>query len=94
LTAWGTSSTVTTVLNRFGRIPTAVLRKLSRYQAVLSPNFIMYLKIAPVVQRYNVFRNRWCGVCWDRKDQKEWFMAGNSEMQRSADFLLDCMYHA
>ena len=27
----------------------------------------MYLEMAPVMQRYNVFRNRWCGAYWASK---------------------------
>ncbi len=43
------------------------IEKLSRYRAVLSPDFSMYLEIAPVMQLYNVFRNRWCGAYWASK---------------------------
>lgn len=113
---------------RFERVwknPDSDLEKLSRYRAVLSPDFSMYLEMAPVMQLYNVFRNRWCGAYWaskgirviptvnwgdestfdfcfegiekssvvavstymasehdNRKDQKEWFMAGYNEMMR------------
>ncbi|MBP3313276.1 MAG: DUF4417 domain-containing protein [Oscillospiraceae bacterium] len=111
---------------RFERVwksPDNDIEKLSRYRAVLSPDFSMYLEMAPVMQLYNVFRNRWCGAYWaskgirviptvnwgdestfdfcfegvekgstvavstymasehdNRKDQKEWFMAGYNEM--------------
>ena len=27
----------------------------------------MYLEMAPVMQLYDVFRNRWCGACWASK---------------------------
>ena len=37
------------------------IEKLSLYRAVLSPDFSIYLEMAPVMQLYNVFRNRWCG---------------------------------
>lgn len=40
---------------------------LSRYRAVLSPDFSMYREMAPVMQLYNVFRNRWCGAYWASK---------------------------
>ncbi len=43
------------------------IEKLSRYRAVLSPDFSMYLEMAPVMQLYNVFRNRWCGAYWASK---------------------------
>ena len=55
---------------RFERVwksPDADLEKLSRYRAVLSPDFSMYLEMAPVLQLYNVFRNRWCGAYWASK---------------------------
>lgn len=55
---------------RFERVwksPDSDIEKLSRYRAVLSPDFSMYLEMAPVVQLYNVFRNRWCGAYWASK---------------------------
>ena len=113
---------------RFERVwktPDSDIEKLSRYRAALSPDFSMYLEMAPVIQLYNVFRNRWCGAYWaskgirviptvnwgdestfdfcfeeiekgsvvavstymasehnNRKDQKEWFLAGYNEMLR------------
>lgn len=41
--------------------------KLGQYRAVLSPDFSMYLEMSPVMQLYNVFRNRWCGAYWASK---------------------------
>ena len=55
---------------RFERVwknPDNDIVKLSRYRAVLSPDFSMYLEMAPVMQLYNVFRNRWCGAYWASK---------------------------
>ncbi len=55
---------------RFERVwknPDHDIEKLSRYRAVLSPDFSMYLEMAPVMQLYNVFRNRWCGAYWASK---------------------------
>ena len=55
---------------RFERVwknPDKDIEKLSRYRAVLSPDFSMYLEMAPVMQIYNVFRNRWCGAYWASK---------------------------
>lgn len=55
---------------RFDRVwknPDNDIEKLSRYRAVLSPDFSMYLEMAPVMQLYNVFRNRWCGAYWASK---------------------------
>ena len=58
---------------RFERVwknPDADLERLSRYRAVLSPDFSMYLEMAPVMQLYNVFRNRWCGAYWASKGMR------------------------
>lgn len=55
---------------RFERVwknPDSDIEKLSRYRAVLSPDFSMYLEMAKVCQIYNVFRNRWCGAYWASK---------------------------
>ena len=55
---------------RFERVwksPDGDIERLSRYRAVLSPDFSMYLEMAPVMQLYNVFRNRWCGAYWASK---------------------------
>ena len=55
---------------RFERVwksPDHDIEKLSRYRAVLSPDFSIYLEMAPVMQLYNVFRNRWCGAYWASK---------------------------
>lgn len=55
---------------RFERVwkePDRDIERLSRYRAVLSPDFSMYLEMAPVMQLYNVFRNRWCGAYWASK---------------------------
>lgn len=43
------------------------LEKLRQYRAVLSPDFSMYLEMSPVMQLYNVFRNRWCGAYFAEK---------------------------
>lgn len=58
---------------RFERVwknPDNDIEKLSRYRAVLSPDFSMYLEMAPVMQLYNVFRNRWCGAYWASKGMR------------------------
>lgn len=58
---------------RFERVwknPESDIEKLSRYRAVLSPDFSMYLEMAPVMQLYNVFRNRWCGAYWASKGMR------------------------
>lgn len=46
---------------RVWKNPDADVEKLKRYRAVLSPDFSMYTEMAPVMQMYNTFRNRWCG---------------------------------
>ena len=58
---------------RFERVwknPDSNLERLSRYRAVLSPDFSMYLEMAPVMQLYNTFRNRWCGAYWASKGMR------------------------
>ena len=52
---------------RVWKNPDADIEKISRYRAVLSPDFSLYLEMAPVMQLYNTFRNRWCGAYWASK---------------------------
>lgn len=52
---------------RVWKNPDADLEKLRRYRAVLSPDFSMYTEMAPVMQLYNLFRNRWCGAYFASK---------------------------
>ena len=52
---------------RVWKKPSNNIEKLSHYRAVLSPNFSMYMEMAPVMQLYHVFRNRWCGAYWASK---------------------------
>lgn len=47
--------------------PDTDLEKLRCYRAVLSPDFSMYFQMAPVLQLYNTFRNRWCGAYFASK---------------------------
>lgn len=55
---------------RVWKQPDTDIEKLSRYRAVLSPDFSIYLEMAPVMQLYNVFRNRWCGAYWASKGMR------------------------
>ena len=58
---------------RFERVwknPDTDLERLSQYRAVFSPDFSMYLEMAPVMQIYNTFRNRWCGAYWASKGMR------------------------
>ena len=43
------------------------IERLSCYRTVLSPDFSIYLEMDPIMQFYNVFRNRWCGAYWASK---------------------------
>lgn len=52
---------------RVWKRPDQDVEKLKRYRAILSPDFSMYLEMAPVIQLYNVFRNRWCGAYFASK---------------------------
>lgn len=47
---------------RVWKQPEQIMERLKPYRAVLSPDFSMYLEMNPVIQLYNVFRNRWCGA--------------------------------
>lgn len=47
---------------RVWKQPEQAIERLRSYRAVLSPDFSMYLEMNPVIQLYNVFRNRWCGA--------------------------------
>jgi hypothetical protein len=44
---------------RVWKNPDSDLEKLKHYRAMLSPDFSMYVEMAPVLQLYNTFRNRW-----------------------------------
>ena len=52
---------------RVWKNPVTDLEKLKCYRAVLSPDFSMYVEMAPVLQLYNTFRNRWCGAYFASK---------------------------
>lgn len=52
---------------RVWKNPDNDIEKLLRYRAVLSPDFSMYVEMAPVIQLYNLFRNRWCGAYFASK---------------------------
>ena len=53
--------------DRVWKNPDTDLEKLRRYRAVLSPDFSMYVEMAPVLQLTNTFRNRWCGAYFASK---------------------------
>ncbi len=55
---------------RVWKNPDTDLEKLRRYRAVLTPDFSMYLEMAPVLQLYNTFRNRWCGAYFASKGMR------------------------
>lgn len=42
--------------------PDKYIEKLSKYKAVLTPDFSMYIEMNENMQRYNTFRNRWVGA--------------------------------
>ena len=52
---------------RVWKNPDTDLEKLKRYKAILTPDFSMYTEMAPVMQLYNTFRNRWCGAYYASK---------------------------
>ena len=55
---------------RVWKNPDADIEKLKRYRAVLTPDFSMYTDMAPVMQLYNTFRNRWCGAYFASKGMR------------------------
>lgn len=55
---------------RIWRNPEQDIERLQNYQAVLSPDFSMYLEMNPTMQLYNTFRNRWCGAYWASKGMR------------------------
>lgn len=55
---------------RVWKNPDADIEKLSRYRAVLSPDFSIYLEMHPLMQLYNTFRNRWCGAYFAGKGMR------------------------
>ena len=52
---------------RVWKNPDNDIERLKRYRAVLSPDFSMYTEMAPVMQLFNTFRNRWCGAYYASK---------------------------
>ncbi|MBR3817447.1 MAG: DUF4417 domain-containing protein [Clostridia bacterium] len=42
--------------------PEKYVETLKQYEAVLTPDFSMYIEMNPVMQLYNTFRNRWVGA--------------------------------
>lgn len=52
---------------RVWKNPDLDLARLANYKGVLTPDFSMYLELAPALQFYNTFRNRWCGAYWASK---------------------------
>ncbi|MCM1364384.1 MAG: DUF4417 domain-containing protein [Faecalibacterium sp.] len=42
--------------------PQKYIDALSKYPAILSPDFSMYIEMHPIMQLYNTFRNRWVGA--------------------------------
>ena len=53
--------------DRVWKAPDADMKKLKCYRAVLSPDFSIYVEMAPALQLYNTFRNRWCGAYFASK---------------------------
>ncbi len=44
--------------------PEMSLKKLARFNALLTPDFSLYVNMPLAVQIENVFKNRWCGAFW------------------------------
>ncbi len=50
--------------------PEKYVETLKQYEAVLTPDFSMYIEMNPVIQLYNTFRNRWVGAFLHEKGIK------------------------
>ncbi len=50
--------------------PEPRIEKLSKYRAVLSPNFSVYTEMPLAIKIYNTFRSRWCGAFMQSKGLK------------------------
>lgn len=44
--------------------PYRYLKKLAQYKSLCTPDYSIYTDMAREVQRYNVFKSRWCGAFW------------------------------
>ena len=47
--------------------PQQTLSALSRFGALLAPDFSLYRDWPLVAQQWNVYRNRWCGAFWQSR---------------------------
>ena len=47
--------------------PQSALASLSRFGAVLTPDFSLYRDWPLVAQQWNTYRSRWCGAYWQRQ---------------------------
>ena len=47
--------------------PSDFTEKLSKFKAILTPDFSMYLEMHPLQKLHNVFRNRWTGAYYASK---------------------------
>lgn len=47
--------------------PSGFTEKLSKFKAILTPDFSMYLEMHPLEKLHNVFRNRWIGAYYASK---------------------------
>ena len=50
--------------------PEPRIERLSKYKAVLSPQFSLYKEIPMSLKIFNTFRNRWCGAYFQKKGIK------------------------
>lgn len=42
----------------------SALKKFAQYSAICTPDFSLYPEMSPLIQRMQVFKNRWCGARW------------------------------
>lgn len=51
-------------MDKYYRHPDKYLNKLAQYAHLLTPDYSIYSDMPQPLQRYNTFRNRWCGAFW------------------------------
>ncbi len=46
--------------------PERVMKRLSQYRFLISPDYSLYKDMPQAVQLFNVFKSRWCGAYWQK----------------------------
>ncbi len=75
-------------IDRFYNNADRYIEKLKQYLFVLTPDYSMFSCMNSNVQRFNLFRNRWCGNYWQRQGLSVIPAVGWSD-ERSFDYCFD-----